>query len=201
MIKVKAVVIILAVFLSIPFMADAQEEDVYKEKRIKVGATFSLNSIGSSNFKDTYGSGLTSVGMDFGFMLTDNIEAWATLAFASKSTKLKEFDNIESKFKCKPMLSLNLRYHFFRTGGVSLFGGGGFTGYQISDKVDSPEIKEVKEFLSGFNLHGGCRYNFADSFYLQGVFRYNFVSKSKKEWAHKLDLNGPEFLFGVAYGF
>ncbi len=171
------------------------------EKRIKIGATFSINSISGGNFKDIYGGSVPSFGLDFGYMLTEDVEAWATLSFASKSTTLKEFDNTKTKFKFHPMVSLNGRYHFFRRGAMSVFGGGGLTGYSIKDTVDSPDIKEVKEFLLGFNVHVGCRYNVYDSIWVQGVFRYNFVSKTKEEWDNKLELTGGELLLGVAYGF
>lgn len=198
-IKVLAVFIILLIMGS--GVIKAQEEDTSAEKRFKAGAIFSLNSIGDSNFKNVYGSSFSSFGMDFGYMITENIEAWATVAFGSKSATIKGSKELKTKFKFKPMMSLNLRYHILRNGGFSVFGGGGLTAYQISDKVDSADFKEVKEFMTGFNLHAGCRYNVAGSLYLQGVYRYNFISKSKKEWTNKLDLKGSEILFGAALGF
>lgn len=198
---VKAVAIILIIFLAGVQMVSAQDMETETEKRFKVGAIFSVNSITGGNFKDIYGGTVPSFGLDFGCMLTENIEAWATVAFASKSATIKEFDNTNTKFTFQPMLSLNGRYHFFKNGALSFFGGGGLTGYQIKDKVDSAEVKEVKEFVLGFNVHVGCRYNVYDSIYLQGLFRYNFVSKTKKEWDNKLELTGGELLFGIGYGF
>ncbi len=169
--------------------------------KMKAGVNFSFLSMTADNFKDIYGSGQVTFGADFGYMITDRIEAWASVGFGSKSKNLTEMNNAETKFSFKPVIAIDGRYHFFRKNNFSAFAGGGLSIYMVKDKVDSADVPEVSETIIGGNLLAGAQYKVGKNIYLQGLFRYNFVSKTKDSWDYKLDLNGGEVLIGVGFGF